>query len=82
MAQGRSTKIISMIKWIRTSRLAMKISLSLSRFTALNLWRLLKFGKTRLSGGGVELAPSTGPRPPISHWVILPKGRTYSGAQR
>ena len=28
MARGRSTKIISMIKWIRTSRLSIKISLS------------------------------------------------------
>ena len=28
MAQGRSTKIISMIRWIRTSRLSMKNSLS------------------------------------------------------
>ena len=30
MAQGRSTKIISMITWIRTSRLSIKNSLSLS----------------------------------------------------
>ena len=30
MAQGRSTKIISMIKWIRTSRLSIKNSLSLT----------------------------------------------------
>ena len=30
MAQGRSTKIISMIKWIRTSRLSIKNSLSVS----------------------------------------------------
>jgi len=29
MAQGRSTKTISMIKWTRTSRLSIKISLSL-----------------------------------------------------
>ena len=29
MAQGRSTQIISMIKWIRTSRLSIKNSLSL-----------------------------------------------------
>jgi len=29
MAQGRSTKIISIIKWIRTSRLSIKNSLSL-----------------------------------------------------
>jgi len=28
MAQGRSTKIVSMIKWIRTSRLSIKNSLS------------------------------------------------------
>jgi len=28
MAQGRSTKIISMIEWIRTSRLSIKKSLS------------------------------------------------------
>ena len=28
MARGRSTKIISMMKWIRTSRLSTKISLS------------------------------------------------------
>ena len=31
MAQGRSTKIISMIKWIRTSRLSIKNSLSVDR---------------------------------------------------
>ena len=30
MAQGLSTKIISMIKWIRTIRLSIKTSLSLS----------------------------------------------------
>ena len=29
MAQGRSTEIISMIKWIRTSRLSIKISITL-----------------------------------------------------
>ena len=29
MAQGRSTKIIEMIKWIRTSRLSIKNSVSL-----------------------------------------------------
>ena len=29
MAQGRSTKIISMIKWIQTSKLSIKNSLSL-----------------------------------------------------
>jgi len=29
MAQGRSTKVISMIKWIRTSRLSIKNSLAL-----------------------------------------------------
>ena len=28
MAQGRSTEIITMIKWIRTSRLSIKNSLS------------------------------------------------------
>jgi len=32
MAQGRSTKIISMFKWIRTSRLSIKNSLYLSLF--------------------------------------------------
>ena len=31
MAQGRSTKIISMIKWIRTSRLSIKNSCSRRR---------------------------------------------------
>jgi len=30
MAQGRSTEIISMIKWIQTSRLSIKNSLSLT----------------------------------------------------
>ena len=35
MAQGRSTEIITMIKWIRTSRLSIK-ELSLSRFPASN----------------------------------------------
>ena len=32
MAQGRSTKIISMIKWIRIGRLSIKSSLSESPF--------------------------------------------------
>ena len=32
MAPGRSAKIISMIKWIRTSRLSIKKTLSLSRW--------------------------------------------------
>ena len=32
MAQGRSTKLISTIKWVRTSRLSTKISLSLLTF--------------------------------------------------
>ena len=31
MAQSRSTKIISMVKWIRTSRLSIKNSLSHSK---------------------------------------------------
>jgi hypothetical protein len=30
MAQGRSTKVISMIKWVRTSRLSIKKYLSFS----------------------------------------------------
>ena len=33
MAQGRSTEIITMIKWIRTSRLSIKNSLSGSHHT-------------------------------------------------
>ena len=33
VAQGRSTKLISMIKWTRTSRLSIKISLSRQRNT-------------------------------------------------
>jgi len=32
MAQGRSTKIISMIQWIRTSRLSITKSLSLQGY--------------------------------------------------
>jgi len=32
MAQGRSSKIISMVQWIRTSRLSIKNSLSGQRF--------------------------------------------------
>ena len=36
MAQGRSTKIISMTKWIRTSRLTIKNSLS-SRYLGVRL---------------------------------------------
>jgi len=32
MAQGRSTKTISMIKWIRTSRLSIKNSVSLELY--------------------------------------------------
>ena len=35
MAQGRSTKIISTIKWIRTRRLSIKKSLSVGRETHL-----------------------------------------------
>ena len=42
MAQGRSTKIISMIKWIRTSKLSIKISLSLIlECTATTMLRML-----------------------------------------
>ena len=33
MAQGRSTKILSMIKWIQTGRLAIKNSLSSLRIS-------------------------------------------------
>ena len=39
MAQGRSTKVISMIKWIRTSRLSIKNSFAVP-------WRLLAFRAT------------------------------------
>ena len=35
MAQGRSTKIVSMIKWIRTSRLSIKNSQSLWRWSCI-----------------------------------------------
>jgi len=41
MAQGRSSKIISMIKWIRTSRLSIKKSLS-SMSIDVHLGQLLK----------------------------------------
>ena len=37
MVQGRSTKIISMIKWIRTSRLSIKISLSVDGCCAVGI---------------------------------------------
>ena len=37
MAQGRSTRIISMMKWIRTSRLSIKNSLSHSYVWGLQL---------------------------------------------
>ena len=37
MAQGRSTKIISMIEWTRTSRLLIKISLSVYNSTTVQL---------------------------------------------
>ena len=37
MAQGRSTEIISMIKWIRTSRLSVKNSLARSLSLSLSL---------------------------------------------
>ena len=40
MSQGRSTKIISMIEWIWTSRLSMKNSLFLSRIS----WDVLNIG--------------------------------------
>ena len=40
MAQGRSTKIIPIIKWIQTSRLSIKNFLSLS----LSLWGILGVG--------------------------------------
>jgi hypothetical protein len=39
MAQGRSTEIITMMKWIRTSRLSIKNSLSLKEETGGTLWR-------------------------------------------
>ena len=42
MAQGQSTKIISMIKWIVTSRLSIKKSLSLHIARA--LWHLRRDG--------------------------------------
>ena len=38
MAQGRFTKIISMIKWIRASRLPMKAVLSLGRIIFMMKW--------------------------------------------
>ena len=44
MAQGRSTKVISMIKWVRTSRLSVKNSLSLAPMC-------LGFGGSRLGLG-------------------------------
>ena len=47
MAQGRSTKVVSMIKWIRTSRLSRKNSLSLS-------------GAPRAWGGGGDANPGRG----------------------
>jgi len=59
MAQGRSTKIISMIKWIRTSRLSVKNSLSCAAAAppsptapglAFKVWRLA-FGVWRLGNG-------------------------------
>ena len=46
-AQGRSTKIISIIKWIRTSRLSMKNSLpvahGVSSVTRLHIWKQSAF---------------------------------------
>ena len=53
MAQGRSTEIISMIKGIRTSRLSIKNSLSLSLcvcVTALGEWQAMAQGSVHLLG--------------------------------
>jgi len=60
MAQGRSTKIISMIKWIRTSRLSIQNSLS------------LESGRSRaeLASGTGETSRSAFPR---SAWKALPR---------
>jgi len=52
MAQGRSTKIISMIKWIWTSRWSIKNSLSLG----FGLWELglgVRGWRFRVRGQGV-----------------------------
>ena len=38
MAQGRSSKTISMVKWIRTSRLTLKNSLSLDPWNGRDRW--------------------------------------------
>ena len=73
MAQGRSTKIISMIKWIRTSRLTIKTSLSLCRYVRLapeevdetTLCELgLRFYKNTLSYLGSRVSLSISPKLP------------------
>ena len=48
MAQGRSTTIISMIQWTRTSRLSIKISLSLKGATV-RQWALKRPGSLSLT---------------------------------
>ena len=49
MAEGRSSEIISMMKWIRTSRLSMKDSLSI---------KLIAGGSTCASTDASESCPS------------------------
>ena len=57
MAQGRSTKIISMIKWIRTSRLSIKNSLYQAGPDALGGGRvphaLRPLGPSAMQGGQI-----------------------------
>jgi len=59
MAQGRSTKIISTSKWIRTSKLSMKHSLSLRVSPRQGFW----IGSGKVAGDHTEILYSRQPTP-------------------
>ena len=69
MAESRSTKIISTMKWIRTSKLSMKNSLSRGRVGCKRVL-LQTINEVHLGGGGYPLSGATAKAVPPS---IAPK---------
>ena len=66
-AQGRSTKIISMIKWIRTSKLSIKNSLSeQARVDAVD--NVLASSRPLISGEAGRFAQRQRSHPPSNCW--------------
>ena len=65
MAQGRSTKIISMIKWIRTSRLSIKNSLSEVGEAIARMWWVAVSKKRTFSPTSAREALAQAASPPI-----------------